>query len=308
MSKNLTSTAIGSEFKIEDYVNAANDAASRTRTVTIIMVIATVLIGIGFWNSVNFSWATERVKAAYDKNYQYKYKILFSPEHKSEDADTLKYQENLQQHVVRAYIDNVRFVRIPFFGIAFDVNDLAPIGGLSLIIILLMMRFSLSREIKNLNVSFREAVQHNQLCHFYHALAMRQVFTVPQMKGEKQNWWLSKASRLVFILPVFVFGLGVGYDWWSILNYGLFTFDVASLTLFIGTTWLASIAFLSWKCWERQSHINQIWDDNWNKINNEKFSTVKLDEDLVSEFGSDEAVNKALRHLRKLSRQETGEK
>lgn len=107
------------------------------------------------------------------------------------------------------------------------MNDLAPIGGLSLIIILLLMRFSLSREIKNLNVSFREARHHSQLCHFYHALAMRQVLTVPEMKGEKQNWWLVKASQFVFILPVSVFSLGVFYDYWSTFRYGLFTAQVA---------------------------------------------------------------------------------
>lgn len=298
MNQKTTSSIVGSTFEMKDYIDAATDAASRTRTVTIILVIATVLIGIGFWNSFTWSWSVDRVKAAYDTKYDDKFKLLYSEKHLEANSNKAEFEKNLQEQVVRAYIDNIRFIRIPFFGIAFDVNDLAPIGGLSLIIILLMLRFSLSREIKNLNVAFREAYYHNQLCHFYHMLAMRVVLTVPEMKGEKQNWWLFKASQIIYFFPLFVFFCGILYDYWSTFKLGLFTAEVALLTLGIGTLWFIVIIVLSWKCWERINHINKIWEENWKIIDCEKHSSVNLDDDLVEEFGNDEAVNKALRTLK----------
>jgi hypothetical protein len=261
MSNKIDSSKIGPTFEIKDYLEAANDAASRTRTVTIVLIIATVLIGIGFWNSAKWSWPKHRVRTAYNAD------ILESKFLEGiENPQFEEYKKHLQDHILRAYVDNVYFIKIPFFGIAFDVNDLGAIGGLSFIIILLLLRFSLSREIKNLNVSFREAESHDQLCYFYHALAMRQVFTVPEMKGERQNWFLARASKLVCILPLFVFFLGISYDYWSIYSWGLYESRVVIIPLAVETASLILIIFLSWKCWERQNHINTIWEKNWEKI------------------------------------------
>lgn len=125
--KNINSTAVGKVFNIKDYLEAISDASTRTRTVTIVLVISSVLIFIGFWNSFKSSWATERVRAAYDLNYN-KYKMLANETHLESNIDKKSYEENLRPQVLRAYIDNVRFIKFPFFGIAIEVNDLGTIG------------------------------------------------------------------------------------------------------------------------------------------------------------------------------------
>jgi hypothetical protein len=305
MSDQVVDYAVNSSFDINDYVDASNDAAKRTRTVTIILVVASVLIFIGFYNSARWSWALDRIRRAYDPAEESVLRALdtvnrpgiLTEVDKQGYTPAENFRTQLQQATVRAYVENIRFVRVPFFGNAFDVNDLGTIGGIGLIIVLLLMRYSLSREIKNLNISFREAVHHNRLCAFYHALAMRQVFTVPHMKGEKRNALLATSPKIVCILPSIIFSLGVSYDYFSVFYYGLFSFKEVPFTLITGTVWLLVIWLLSLKCWERQSHINKIWDEHWDRIECKNSPVIRLEKELIEAFGNDDAANGALRNL-----------
>jgi cell shape-determining protein MreD len=299
------SHALSSTFDMKDYVEATNDAARRTRTVTIVLVVASVLIGIGWYNSMRWSWELHRIRQAYDPDDRFVNRMLDSDRHpgvliadKDGKTPADRFRTELQQATVKAYVENVRFLRAPFFGVAFDVNDLGVIGGIALIMILLAMRYSLSREIKNLNVSLREAIYHNDLSAFYHALAMRQVFTVPHMKGEKKNLWLASSSRLICILPAGVFLLGVIYDYYSTFRLGVYSVKVVTLALIVETIWLALIIYLAFRCWERKRHIDEVWQRHWDRMIGHKSAVIRLDKDLIQEFGSDAEVNRALRSLR----------
>lgn len=308
MSISSVSGSLDTSFDANSYVEATTDAAKRTRTVTIVLVVASVLVAIGYYNSLQWSWARQRIRRAFDNSPEVTEAIkrsldphgrldLTTP---GQDGKTMidKYREAFQEATAKSYVENIRYVRAPFFGIAFDVNDLGIIGGMGLIIVLLLMRYSLSREIKNLNVSFREAIHHNQLPSFYHALAMRQVFTMPHMKGEDRNRILATAPKFICILPAIIFTMGVAYDYYSVLFGRQYTFREVFAWSLIETFWLIIIWVLSLRCWERQSHINKIWDQHWNRMEGLKSSVIRLDEDLVEEFGSDGATNNALRSLR----------
>lgn len=290
---------LNSTFDINYYVEGSNDAAIRTRTVTIVLVVACVLISLGWYNSLKWSWARDRIRQAYDVGDETIFKVL-NPNNPPQGNDpvAMAYREHLKVATVTAYVENIRLVKVPFFGIVFDVNDLGFVGGFGLVIVLVLMRYSLSREIKNLNVSFREAEQHKKLCAFYHALAMRQLFTVPHMKGETRNRKLAKLPELVSIMPAFLFTLGVVYDWYSVVALHMYNFPTVTFTLCAEVVWLVLIWFLSYKCWERKRHINSIWDKYWKRIEGMKSSVVMLDKEMIEEFGTDAAVNSALRTLR----------
>lgn len=292
---------------IRDYVEATTDAAKRTRIVAVVLVVASVLILIAFYNSLDWSWPVTRVRSAYDPADKSAHRALgveHRPQLLSDDDKDGKtpadhFREQLQEANVRAYVENIRFVRVPFVGVAFDVNDLGTIGGVGLILILFVMRYSLSREIKNLNFSFREATRLNRFGEFYHSLAMRQVLTVPHMVGEKRNRLLAVAPQFVHVLPAVIFLLGVAYDYYSVYKLGYFKPEYVSFTLVTETVWLVFILLLSAKCWERQRHIDDIWEKNWKKLNQETpHVLIQLDPDLAQEYQSDDAVNKALRRLR----------
>ena len=307
---------INSSFDIKDHVDASTDAGRRSRTVTIVLVVASVLVAIGYYNSLNWSWPHHRLIQAFDyseKDTDRIKKLLgirLNSEETGPDSDPGTrarkeqaqiiddYRKNREQATIRAYVENVHLVRVPFFGIAFDVNDLGIVGGIGLIIVLLMMRYSVSREIKNLNVSFREALCHDQLSQFYHELAMRQVFTVPHMRGEKRNRFLALGPKFIYILPATIFTLGVLYDYDSVLHLEQYHWTDVFIQLLVEAGLLLVIWVLSFKCWQRQSQINIVWDAYWNRIEDQKSSVIRLDKSLVEEFGSDDAVNSALRSLR----------
>lgn len=429
---------IDSKFDIKEFLDLNNDAAVRTRWISLVLVIATVLIGVGFYNSLKTSWARHRVVAVYDNEYiqnvnskeespvldyffgekdfkkpplpenklnhinnatdeasqEAEYKIFVchiektSSEHpistylfdkfnektqvlikdqcKSEkpvdpaneevlrtslfltlnmilkdkflyekyykavlDDETLKFIQSIQQQdgsiseikpkdlirlnrfiledtypdyirksrdiipldeeknenilspeekrrvqlqseITRAYIDNVIWITIPVFGISIDVNDLGTIGGFALFIIVLLLRFSLSREIKNLNLSFREAVRHDKLRSFYYLLAMRQVLTVPQMESEIKNKGLAACSKLLCLLPAIILTLGVSYDVYS--TYKLFIYEVntAINTLLFGIFWVILVSYFSFRCIERKIHIDEIWNDYYRIMDSRK--------------------------------------
>ncbi len=296
MSNSLGRHAISTSFEIQNYIEATSDAAKRTRANTIVLVVASVLIFIGWFNSLFWGWPIERVRQAFDPHDDAVYRGLDSDNRRALAARTNSqstsdknspdsqakapadsYRMELQRSVVRSYVENVRFVRVPFFGIAFDVNDLGTIGGIGLITILLLLRYSLSREIKNLKISFREAKRHKELRYFYYALAMRQVLTVPPMKGEKVNRLLVLGPKVICVSPAFLFLLVVSNDYFTIFSFpNLFPVKYVARQLFIETVALAFIWWLSVRCWERQSHINGIWNHYWRIIEKRSTSAARI--------------------------------
>jgi hypothetical protein len=88
---------------------------------------------------------------------------------------------------ISAYVDNTYVIRVPFFGVAFDINDLGAIGGLSLIIILIMLRLNLRNFIVSLRIGFKAAREADMHPDFYDILAGRQVFAFPALGDPKQR-------------------------------------------------------------------------------------------------------------------------
>lgn len=427
MADSPANAPVKASLELKDYIDAATEAARGTRVVTIVLVVACVLVFIGFWNSFQWSWPHERLANAFDPEDSTIYGVLPLEDHpaawptelratsikdplglarkishradplsaylhdklpedlvkrlregaeakpdteesrgrlagelaaglnsllslpyvyneerfrkvklsrtadglakrRPEDEDEVKRLNRLlledaypneiarsyegsQAHElrraimwssVRGYVENVRFVKAPFFGIAFDVNDLGLIGGIGLIIILLLLRHSLSREVKSLNKSFTEARRTGaqQFYHFYHILAMKLVFTIPEMKGETRNKLLALSGKLICVLPFAVFLLAVGYDWVSVVRLGLFKLPQVWLQLVIETALLGIIGYLSYRCWKKFNDLDNVWEKNWQVLDSERYGLVLLDKELVEEFGDDELVNDALRRWR----------
>ncbi|MGC2237288.1 MAG: hypothetical protein WA584_14085 [Pyrinomonadaceae bacterium] len=160
-----------------------------------------------------------------------------------------------------AFDENVRYLKIPFFDTSIEVNDLGAFGGVGLIIILLLLRFSLSREIKNLNVAFRQTFYKDELVNFYHKLAMRLVLIVPEMEGESVNQALSAGGKYICFLPPLTLSAGVFYDHYSIYTLGLYKSDEVFIHLGIEYFCVGIVWYLSLRCLERLMHIDEIWED-----------------------------------------------
>jgi hypothetical protein len=271
------------------YIAAAHDAAKRTRTITIVLVVASVNVFVGFYNSLDSAWMLQRIRAAYQPIPTFTDKKLH--------AESEPFRKDFQQSLVKSYVDSTYFIKAPFFGIVLDVNDVGFIGGIGLLCILVLLRFSLSREIKNLNFVFDESVAHNCEHESYYELAMLQVFTIPEMRREKRNRLLSIAPRIVCLLPAVVYSFGVGYDYYTIFWLKLFQWRENLFLIIFEAICLIALSWLSIRCWERLSHINGIWDQFWIRLTGAKSRVIRLEKELIDDFGTDELTNGALRGI-----------
>lgn len=210
---------------IQDYLEASSDASKRTRQITIILVVASVLVGAGLLNSLQSQWMRLRLGALQDIHGQYTEAKLgpFPKYIEGQDKEVFKKSVTIyeQSHkdlitaVARAYVENAMVIRVPFFGFTFDVNDLGLLGGVGFLIILGCYRFCISREADNLRLAFREAKKLGKLHELYPLLAMHQVFTVPPTRFITRTRFLIFAPKLICWLPFIVHLAVSGHDVWT---------------------------------------------------------------------------------------------
>jgi hypothetical protein len=122
-------------------------------------------------------------------------------------------------------------VRVPFFGLAFDINDVGILGGFGLWIILILLRLSLRSQIVSLRMGFKAAFAHGQGQDFYDVLAARQVFVFPPLEDRKQ-----KASVARGWIEI----------WWRASTFGRFYQGVKTRALrLVKNVWAELLTLLS---------------------------------------------------------------
>lgn len=234
---------------LKDYLETATAASNRTRFITIIMVVASVLLMVSVLDSWDKGWMTLRLEALghttskytlekfpllcrcdpqveataeskkfcgelqgryreegiYDKNFwtidwidgdlaRLKNEADKGVELEAKQKERQEFckgeKEKLKTFhdaILRSVIDTKYSVRLPFFGVALDVNDMGLLGGLSLCIILILLRLSLRSQIVSLRIGFKAARDSGHARWFYEILATRQMFVFPFLKDEYQS-------------------------------------------------------------------------------------------------------------------------
>lgn len=144
---------------------------------------------------------------------------------------------------------------------------------------------------------------------------MRQLFTVPQMKGEKRNRFLSKAPYAVCLLPVLVYIALVGYDILTVVILLRYKQGFQGKSLWQVLTespmlWLMVIEGLcamiiiqiTLRCLERQHYLYFIWDSYWKLLDPKKDNLCLLEPDVAVHFRQGENVD--LDEINKILREE----
>jgi hypothetical protein len=316
-------------FKLQDYVETATDASNRSRYLYIILLVTTILIFIGLWNSFYNSWMVGDIREAYRPLNDDYIKSLFNITDKDLagykakrcDAETAAKTEcfeccastaelavrDIQQSLMQTHTENRTIIRIPILGIPMHVNDLGLFGGVTLLVLLILMRTSLSREIKNLGYSFKNALANRKLDKFYDALARRQLFTIPHMKGEKRNRYLSKAPYAVFLMTAAVYLLQFSYDFFTYVKFHRYNSELQQVfTEFAIPTTLVlvcieglfalTILVVAVRCMERHYYIYQLWDYYWDKLTPEP-SLCLLEPEVAERYLNDDEINALLMGL-----------
>lgn len=208
------------KLDIKAFADAFVNSANRTRFVIIVIVFASILPFIGFWNAQLRSWINCRLKIA-KRAYIVQRREELESKFESLQRDTLQYKivrdslidlyekdrllfedstlyanareflykrmfvtpnglEKYIEELERLRTQRVLYTQIPVFGVTFDVNDFGFFAGLAFTIILIWFRLSLWRELTNLKTVFQEAQEEGELGICYRYLSMRQMLSVPR--------------------------------------------------------------------------------------------------------------------------------
>jgi len=279
---------------VKTYIEASARATTRSRDILILIIIVSVLIFGAFWNSRQGSWINERLQMDVTAT---KYLKLLS------DADqmaTINVQKTVelralaadhQFDAVREYLkirpylntvdaintaahklveiqtEHVLYLHLPFFGFFIDVNDLGLLGGFTFTLLLLWLRFSMWHELNNLNMTFREARNHQSKKFCYEALAMHQVLTIPQSlddKASRGHW--QYVVKALLLLPFAIHLTIFCFDSFS-FSYG---WSISAPNTVIGTAvsglFLLCISALTFVCFVLSGDIDAKWNNTADEI------------------------------------------
>ncbi len=266
-------------IKPEDFIKAASESSERTRMVIFLMVTASILIFIGFWNRSDKGWLSHRVqKAKYIKE-----NIKDLTETTGQEMDwQLDWVDNpiawkYAGGLVEKYgisgdkeaeeLYNIRLamqqeystlVKIPFFGFAIDEKDLGVLGGVTFIILLIVFKYSILRENANYQIVFERIKDQEKLKEAYDFLSMKQVFTVPHLEY-KGNRILKNMPRLLILLPLLVYCITIS-DLSSIYEGFAFYPDRQVIYIAINTIFLITIVVFTFQGFISLKKLDQLWE------------------------------------------------
>jgi hypothetical protein len=243
--------------------------------------MASVLALSGFLNSFKHSWASLRLKQIIDPNSDYTMKYLrmdsTNAQGEKKAVSNIKNTNSTKEYIddkykslydafIHSYVENTFTIRVPFFGINFDVNDLGLLGGLAFCVILFLFRYSLARELENLTLSFAAIQNENELQIFYHLLAMRQVLTIPPRPDNENVKRLNFMPKILLFFPLFVHMVVTLYDSHT-MYIGFQISPVHSIFNFVfNLLFWVLILMLTLECMKVWKKIDQMWADNFHKI------------------------------------------
>jgi hypothetical protein len=277
------------ESSVLQYVKAAASSSDRARTVIIVMVTTSVLVFVGFWNNSGGGWLDQRIELRRDAlrffnepgfdpekdgsltpedQERYKRAKQFisnaklnprSPDDKEQLLDEIK-------ELRKVRIEKIRLIQVPFFGAVFDMNDMGIFAGITFIIVLLWFRYSLSRQLSNFRLTFKEAEDKGQLKLCYDLLAMQQVLTVPPIGGQKRQKIWAAIAKVLFFIPLLVQLEQIRLNW-ATRSYGYVLSEKLTIILLItNAISLLITAILTWQCVSLSLQVDKALKDAVRKV------------------------------------------
>lgn len=162
------------DFKL--YLDAVNAASQRTRSTVYVLVAILVLTLTAYRNTSNPDWIDARLahlqlaSACFDKGERYRSgcsdalayseKFLFTGRtHELLSGNEFRKELTEQINTFIRQRTEALSLRLPFFGVVIDMNDLGMITGIFLAFVLYVLYAGLDREVDNLERSINKAGQ-----------------------------------------------------------------------------------------------------------------------------------------------------
>lgn len=211
------------------------------RAILLVMGTSSILGTISLWNSCQSSWLLKRIElhenqlrwicdidsakgktgnriipnslvndeeiSEYIRAYNYYYKHHYNP-------DVLN-ANLLQLHSYK--INNIQSVKLPFFGMVFDINDLALITGVCFIVLIGLLIYGLIQKNNNLSECITlledESLDADIKKYATSYLISNQILTIKPVKEVLPHFtWFRYAPLVVYSYPLILFGLICGHD------------------------------------------------------------------------------------------------
>ncbi len=266
------------ENKTMALLEKASRSATRNRFIVIVLVASSVLGFMSFWNSRSDSWLRLRLEK-YKSVREFDYLSLEKEGALIGDKEKEDFQELKsflkEQDIERgddfivdskigdledSWVENFLLVRIPFFGVSFDINDLGVIGGFAMSIVVFLLFLGLSREKSNLDFVFnhiRECYPSEKQTFFFNYLAMSQILTIPPIGSIKK--WVTISAKIFYFLPVFVYSLIWVHDLYSLKKGLEISTTNTAVSTSVSSLFLLLIVFFSYSCFSLSIDIDRSW-------------------------------------------------
>jgi hypothetical protein len=271
---------------IQKICEVSNATSSNTRSVLYILVIVNILSLIAVLNTRPYNWATTRINRA-------------EASLRVANMDTIhkKSLEMLQQSLIRNKVENSQTVRIPILGNTFDVNDLNIVAGVTFLILLFILRFTIMREISNLKIALQaiterypknankkdfieylsnaqaentkgqdgilENINFTRRKHHYNFLSMNEIFTLPPLEiddKQKVSWFFSWTMNHVYWLPSLIYFFILLNDVSTISIGWTISNTDTFIGLSVGLICTVFIAFVCHRCSTQKRTLNLLYE------------------------------------------------
>lgn len=249
----------GLDLKIDNSIHeickTSNETAGSTRSVLYILLLINILAIIAVLNSYESKYASNWTKIRIDNNVQAISDIFENLQDTSPNKSfydsiipyfNLEINKKRLENNLKNEMENVHLVHIPVLGNQFDINDLGLIGGISIIILMIITRFTLTREANNLKIALKaisdryfddaneeefftylqseekirkdsfnkkeamEAINYTRRQHHYNFLSMNEIFNSPPLEIISQKSEFKTIEKIImkmFWFPFFVYTL-----------------------------------------------------------------------------------------------------
>lgn len=144
-----------------NYIKRVDDASIRTRNVIYFLVITCVILGVSSWNIRPGNWEQRELEtlriilevenAKYDDSEPghakaREYAALAGMKDVTDAKMLAARIEPKRTAIKEAIAERRAYVSMPIIGVQLHSNDLGLVGGITLVIIMLLLRFGLWRE------------------------------------------------------------------------------------------------------------------------------------------------------------------
>lgn len=206
------STFVGMDLMIDSSTQVLcetyNKSSGATRSVLYVLLIITIISLVSVFNSNwRFNWDSDRIaqqKENLIRLVKGKEKVKHDSLKSKLFQQEIDVRNNTLNSLIRSDVENNYTVKVSFLGLVIDINDLASISGATLIILITILRFTMTREKNNLKIAFNAINERYSDLSDYATLKERyekNIITDAQKKiaPGTQNHWLKIISDANFI-------------------------------------------------------------------------------------------------------------